>query len=208
MKKVIGVIIGFAFAVSALAQTAEEILSKMEEVFEQHENEGVAMDVDTKVPLIGTITLKTYTLGNKSRIEFKMLGNKLIIWDDCVTEYAYDSKHNEVSIAEGSGTNAEDTGDVEMFNGITDGYDVSIKKQTATAWYIQCKKSKNNPEEYAPKTMEVVVAKDTYYPISLSAKISGSTLTMRDLVFGVTDEDVTFDISKYPGAKVTDKRKK
>lgn len=207
MKKLLGVIIGFSLAVSGMAQTAQEILAKMEEVFNQHENEGVAMNVETKIPLAGTLKMKTYTLGDKSRFEFKVMGLGFVIWDDGITEYTYDSKNNEISIDHSSGTSPEDGGDVDMFSGITDGYDVSIKKQTADAWYIQCKKSKDNPEKDAPKTMDVVVAKGTYHPISLSTKMSGTSLVMKDLVFGVSEKDVTFDLGKYPGAKVVDKRK-
>lgn len=208
MKKILSVIAGFAFAVGALAQTAEEILAKMDEVFELHEEDGVSMVVETKIPILGTISAKTWVLGNKTRMETKMLGRQLMIWDDGVTEYTYDVKGKELTIADGSGEPAEDSGDLEMFSGIADGYDVSISKQTADAWYILCKKSKSNTEEGVPETMDLAVAKGTYHPISLSTKVEGVKMTMKDLVFGVKDEDVTFDIAKYPDAKITDKRKK
>ena len=93
-----------------------------------------------------------------------------------------------------------------MFTGVADDYDVSIKKETADTWVIQCKKSKNNKNKDDPKNMEIVVAKGTYYPISLSAKMSGVKVTMRDLSFDVTEEQVTFYPEKYASAKITDKR--
>ena len=93
-----------------------------------------------------------------------------------------------------------------MFNDITDGYEVSIKKETADAWHILCKKTKSNPDKDAPKTMELVVRKETYYPVSLNAKLSGLTMTMRDIAFGVTEKQVTFDPKDYPDAKIVDKR--
>ena len=95
-----------------------------------------------------------------------------------------------------------------MFKGVADGYDVSIKKETAEAWYIQCKKSKTNTNKEDPKNMEIVVAKGTYHPVSLSTKISGVSMTMKDLAFNVTEDQVTFDPKKYASAKVVDKRKK
>ena len=208
MKRLICIIIGFAFAVGALAQTAEEILAKMEEVFDRHEEDGVSMVVETKIPILGTISAKTWVLGNKTRMDTKMLGRQLMIWDDGVTEYTYDVKGKELTIADGSGEPAEDSGDLEMFSGIADGYDVSISKQTADAWYILCKKSKSNTEEGAPETMDLAVAKGTYHPISLSTKVEGVKMTMKDLKFGVSEEEVTFDISRYRGIKINDKRKK
>ena len=54
--------------------------------------------------------------------------------------------------------------------------------------------------------MNLVVAKGTYMPVSLSAKMSLVTVTLRDLSFDVTEEMVTFDPSKYPTATVIDKR--
>ena len=93
-----------------------------------------------------------------------------------------------------------------MFSGVADGYDVSIKKDTDRAWYIQCKKSKTNTNKDDPKNMEIVVAKGTYMPVSLSAKMSGVTMTMKDISYGVKEADVTFDISKFPNATVVDKR--
>ena len=55
--------------------------------------------------------------------------------------------------------------------------------------------------------MELVIAKDTYYPMSLSAKVDLVTVTMRNLKFNVTEEEVTFNKADYPGATIIDKRK-
>jgi outer membrane lipoprotein-sorting protein len=50
--------------------------------------------------------------------------------------------------------------------------------------------------------MDLVVSKKNYYPLSLKASMSGMTMTMRDISFDVTEADVTFDPSKYPGVKI------
>lgn len=205
MKKILTVLAAFLVAVAALAQNPEEILSRMEEEMGKHENEGIVMTVDLKIPLLGTHSTRTWVLGNKMRAEISLMGEKAITWSDGATEWTYDSKTREIRIETHSGKTS-DGGDAEMFNGIADGYDVSIKKETADAWYIQCKKSKSNKEKDDPKTMDVVVAKGTYHPVSLSAKGSGITLTMKEISFGVTETQVTFNPADFPDATIVDKR--
>ena len=207
MKKIFCIIACLALSVAAMAQTAEEILDKMDEVFSRYEKDGIAMAVQTKIPILGSITMKAWTLGQKSRMETRLMGANLIIWDDGETEWTYNAKDNKLTI-DSSTPSSEEDGDAEMFQDVTDGYDVSIKKETADAWYIQCKKSKTNTNKEDPKSMEIVVAKGTYHPVSLTTKMQGVTLIMKDLSFGVTEEQVTFDPKKYASAKVVDKRNK
>lgn len=208
MKRILTLFATLAVALSASAQTAEEIIARMEKAFDAQETNGLYMTIDIKMPLLGTMSTKAWSLGKKTRIEARMMGKLMITWTDGTTEWTYDEDKNELEIKDDTGTSSEDSGDAEMFSGITDGYDVSIKKETADAWTIQCKKSKNNKEKDDPKNMELVVAKGTYFPKSLSAKMSGVSMTMRDLSFDVTEEQVTFDPKKYPTAKVVDKRGK
>ena len=192
-------------ALSAMAQTPLEIVSRMEEEMNKHETDGLVMTVDVKIPIIGTMHTRTYALGDKMRIDAKMMGVDMITWSDGVTQWEYNGKTDEITISKDDGSSS-DGGDAEMFDNIIAGYDVILKKETADAWYITCKKSKTNTDKDAPKTMDLIVAKDTYYPVSLSAKASGVTMTMRDISFGVTEEQVTFDSRKYPRAKIIDKR--
>ena len=96
--------------------------------------------------------------------------------------------------------------DTEMFSGIAEGYDVSLSKETDKAWYFNCKKSKTNKDKDAPKSIDIVVAKGTYYPISLSAQLKGVSITMRNVTFGVSDKQVSFNANDYPNVKITDKR--
>jgi len=205
MKKFFCFLTCLALSVAAMAQTAEEILDKMGDIFSQKEQDGLVMTVQTKIPILGTMNMKVYSLDELSRMEATMMGANLIIWNDGVTEWTYNSKDNELEIANASPSSGED-GDADMFKDVADGYDVSIKKETAESWYIHCKKSKTNPNKDDPKSMDIVVAKGTYYPISLSTKINGVTMTMKDISFGVTKDQVTFDPNKYASAKVVDKR--
>ena len=204
VKRFLTVTALFFLAWAAAAQTPEDILSHMEEVFDKHESEGLVMTMDVKIPILGTTSSQVYALGDKMRAEVSMMGVAIIIWSDGVTEWEYNSKNNEVEIKKDKGSS--ENGDAELFGEISDGYDVSIKKETADAWHLICRKSKTNTDKDAPKTIDLVVAKETYMPLSLSAKVSGFTMTMRDIRFGVTEEQVTFNAADYPGVKIIDKR--
>ena len=195
---------------SAFAQTAPEIVSRMEqEVTKQKEN-GMALMMDFKIPILGTFTTKASMLGNKVCIEALMKEYRVVSWGDGETTWVYDSRKGTVEIKKGEPVpSSATTGkgkEAEMFTGITDGFDVSISKETADAWYILCRKSRTNKEKDDPKTMDLVVAKKTFYPLSLSAKMAGVTLTMHDVVFGVSEKQVTFDPADYPDATIEDKR--
>lgn len=208
MKKIFSVILGCLLATAAFGQTAEEIVARMDEVMGQHsESEGLIMTMDMKLPIIGTISTTAYTLGNKIRMEANTGDGNIISWMNEDTSWTYDVDKNEIEIENRKSSSSEAEDNAKMLTGITEGYSVSIKRQTADAWYINCKKLKTNKEKDDPKTMELVVAKDTYRPISLSATLSLVTVTIRNLNFGVTESQVTFDPSQYPGARIIDKRK-
>ena len=205
MKKLISIISFVVMASFAVAQTPQEIISRMEAELDKHENEGIVMTIDVKIPIVGSMSTRSYTLGDKTRIEATMMGEDIITWTDESTSWTYNSKKNEVEIAKLK-SSAEPDGDMEMFSGVTDGYDVSIDKETATAWTIRCKRSKSNKDKDAPKKMELVVAKGSYMPVSLKTKVSGVTITMRNISFGVTEKQVTFNANDYPGVTIEDKR--
>ena len=202
MKKlVLAFMAVWAAVVAAVAQTPKEIVDRMEAEMNSHAGEGIAMTVDIKIPILGTATSRSYVYGSKLRVEMKMMSVQVVTWSDGETSWTYVSKDNSLTI-QSAGHKKANTGDTELFMGITDGYDVSMKKETADAWHLLCKKSKGNKDEDDPKTMDLVVSKKNYYPLSLKASMSGMTMTMRDLSFDVTEADVTFDIAKYPGVKI------
>ncbi len=208
MKKLLSIIAFIAFAGVAIAQTPEEIISRMEAEMAKHdEKEGLAMTMDMKIPILGTFSSRTYTLGDKYRIEITEDGKQSITWSDGQTDWNYDSEKNEIEIKKHEVKEKTETeGDAKMFSGITDGYDVKLDKETSDSWQFLCKRSKSNPDKDAPKKMTLIVAKGTYMPISLSAKVSAITITMRDLSYGVTEEQVTFNPKNYPTATIVDKR--
>lgn len=209
MKKLIAIISFIALATAAMAQTAEEIITRMEAEMSKHdESEGTAMTMDMKIIFVGTISSRNYVLGDKMRIEaINDDGKNFVTWSDGKTEWVYDSEKNEIEIKNAKPKEKSETkGDTKLFQDITDGYEVKIDKETATEWHIRCKRSKSNPDKDAPKRMDLVVAKGTYWPVSLSTSVTAATVTMRDFSFGVTEEQVTFNPNEFPNATIVDKR--
>lgn len=208
MKKLIAIISFIALATAAMAQTAEEIVSRMDAEMSKHdESEGFAMTMDVKIFIIGTISSRSYVLGDKMRVEANRDDNTFVTWSDGTTDWNYDSNKNEIEITNAKPREKSETdGDTKLFKGITDGYDIKIDKETATEWHIRCKRSRSNPDKDAPKRMDLVVSKGTYWPVSLSTSMAGASVTMREISFGVTEKQVTFDAKQYPGATIVDKR--
>ena len=209
MKKLIAIISFIALATNAMAQTAEEIITRMEAEMSKHdESEGTAMTMDMKIIFVGTISSRNYVLGDKMRIEaINDDGKNFVTWSDGKTEWVYDSEKNEIEIKNAKPKEKSETkGDTKLFQDITDGYEVKIDKETATEWHIRCKRSKSNPDKDAPKRMDLVVAKGTYWPVSLSTSVTAATVTLRDISFGVTEEQVTFNPKEFPNANIIDKR--
>lgn len=208
MKRFFALLTACVLAVAAYAQTAEEIVAKMDAAMEQVSAEnGFRMTMDIKIPILGTMSSDAWSLGDKMRLEANMMGKKLVTWQDGQTEWTYDAGENTITIENQDKTKKSDEQEnMKMFQSATEGYDVSIAKETSSAWTIKCKKNRFNTNKDDPKNMEIVIAKDTYYPMSLSAKVDLVTVTMRNLKFNVTEEEVTFNKADYPGATIIDKR--
>lgn len=208
MKKLFATLFAIvAFVAVAIAQTPQEIVSRMETEMGKLEKQGVVMMADAKIPIFGTMTTKTYTLGNKSRSEGAMLGVEIVTWSDGETIWEYNVNENQVQIENVKlNTKSDSKGDLGLFSGLTEGYEVSIDKETATEWNLLCKKSKSNTDKDAPQKIELVIAKDTYVPVTLITKVEGIKITMYDITFGVTEEEVTFNADNFPGVTVVDKR--
>lgn len=208
MKRLLAIISFIALATTAMAQTAEEIVSRMNaEISKHNESEGFAITMDMKIILVGTISSRSYILGDKMRIEANKDGKDFITWSDGKTEWSYDSETNEIEIKNAKPKEKSDKdSNTKMFKDVTEGYDVRIDKETATEWHIRCKRSKSNPDKDAPKRMDLVVAKGTYWPVSLTTSVTAASVTMRDISFGVTESQVTFNEKDYPGVKIVDKR--
>ena len=192
----------------AWAQTPEEILAKMSEVMDEKEKDGMAMTMDMKIPIMGTMSMRMYTLGKKSKMETTLKGHLVIMWDDgkAIRTYA----DNQITVEDstsGGDSSSEADENLGLAKSVTEGYDVKLVKETADAWYFACKKQKTNKEKDAPKNIDLSVWKDSYCLREMNTSMKGVKLTLRDVTYNITEEDVTFDESRFPDAEVVDKRK-
>ena len=209
MKKILCILVTLVLSsVSVFAQTPEEIIAQMDQVMEKHEaKDGFAMVMEMKIPILGSFASAVKSWGDKMRMEIDVKGEQMITYIDGDTEWDYNVKEKVIKIKKRDVTKkSKEEENMKMFQSATEGYDVSISKETDKAWFLRCKKNRSNTNKDDPKNMDLVIAKGTYMPISLSAKVSGITITMRDLDFNVTEKDVTFNQADYPGVKVVDER--
>lgn len=210
MRKILCTVCALVWAMSLFAQTGLEILNRMNERINSHESDGVGMYIDIKIPVLGTVTTKTMHLGNNTRMEIEVSGEKIITFLEDTIQWVYIPGANEASIlgsSQKSNNPAADSGmDIGLFDDVADGYDISIKSENLVKWELACKKKRSNPDKDAPKNITIEVRKETYHPLSFSSKMMGLTFTMRDFTFGVTEDQVTFNPDNYPGIKITDKR--
>ena len=190
------------------AQSAEEILAKMDKEMERADTEGCYFVMELKVPIIGSLPAEVYILNNKLRVQTSVGGNYVIEWKDGTTQWEYESDKNQVTVKQDKklATDSDADDKLGLFDTATEGYDLKIDKETNKAWNILCTKSKSNKNKDDPKKMELVVAKGSYIPISLKTTINGVTITLRDVRIGVKEAEVTFDEKDYPGVKIIDKR--
>lgn len=195
------------FALAALAQTPQEILGKMGEVMNVDPSVGVALTTDVKIPILGKVSTRVYTLGEKSRMDMNIKGKKVVTWIDGVTTYVFDG--SEITIEDWKeGKGSESKGNLELAENITSGYDVQLQEETDKYWEFRCVKRRDNPDKDAPRKMTVSVWKESYKLRALTATVKGIAVTMRNVSFGVKEKDVTFDPSQYPDVKIVDKRGK
>ncbi len=206
MKKVFMMAVAAMMSVITLfAQSTEEIISRMDAEFEKHRNEGLVMTMDMKIILVGNISTQIMSLGDKYC--GRVADASTVIWGDGETTWTYNAEKNELTIENASKNSGVESNADDMFSGITKGYDVKLQSETDKAWHFKCKKSKGNKDKNDPKKMDLIVEKGTYYPIGLSTKAAIASISIHDVSFGVTEDQVTFDPAAYPNAKVIDKRK-
>jgi len=194
------------------AQTPEQVVERMITELNKGDSLGMTFDLVMSIPILGTFRSTNSVLGDKMRLEVSEKDKRSISWDDGTTNWEYDSEKNEVEITkskhEGEDKESkEEKGDMELFQGLTEGYDLSFEKKTDDkVWYILCKKSKSNKDKDDPKQMNVAVAKADYSCIYLKTKMKGVTVSMENFKIGLTEQQVTFNPAEFPGVKIVDKR--
>ncbi|MBO6081409.1 MAG: hypothetical protein J6P46_00085 [Bacteroidales bacterium] len=208
MKRILICIAALLASVAiSFAQTPEEIIERMDSEMKKADEMGLSITMDLTIPIIGKTSAAMRVRGDKIRTEMSIKDVKETLWMDKTTMWTYSSTSNEVVIEsrKNDSKNSQEE-NIEMFSGITEGYDVKLEKETADTWQFRCDKSKSNTNKDDPKKMTLIVSKKDYMPISLSTKVKGITVTMRDAKLGVSESEVTFNASSLPGVTITDKR--
>ena len=211
MKR-IALIICFVVAMIApanlLAQTPEEVVERMTAELNKGDSLGMSFDFVMSIPILGEFRSTNYTLGDKLKMELYNDGKKNISWSDGVTDWDYDAETNEVKITNAKPKeNKENSGNVGLVKGATEGYDLSFDKKTDDkVWYILCKKNKSNKDKDDPNRMNIAVSKADYSCIYLKTKAHGIGISMENFKIGVTDKQVTFNPADFPNAKIIDER--
>ena len=123
MKRILAFLTAFVLAVAAYAQTAEEIVAKMDAAMEQVSAEnGFRMTMDIKIPILGTMSSDAWSLGDKMRMEASMMGKNLVTWQDGETEWTYDADENTITIENQDKTKKSDEKEnMKMFQSATEG---------------------------------------------------------------------------------------
>lgn len=207
MKKILFLLLPALLAAATLsAQTPEEIIARVDQETARFDAEGCSMVMELKFPIIGAVATTIYTRGDKYKMIMSIKGDTSISWSDGVTDWDYESSKNTVTIKPHKADGNSEADNAKMMEGITEGYDVRLKKETADTWQFRCTKSKTNTNKDDPKNMDLVVSKATYLPVSLTARAGGLAITMRDVSIGVSEQEVTFDASQYATAKIIDER--
>ena len=208
-------ILCFAFALvcttAICAQTGLEIMNRMNQRLLDRKSEGIGVSVDVKIPILGTVTTKTYSLGKKRRLEVESSKINTITFIDDTLQWTYIPGSTEVALTNistgrdnGSNGPGMDTG---MFDDIPEGYDITIKSENSVKWELLCKKKKSNKDDDYPKNITIEVRKGTYEPISMNTKMMGINCSMHHFIYGVSENMVTFNPNNYPGVKISDQRK-
>ena len=211
MKRILCFAFALVCATAIYAQTGLEIMNRMNQRLLDRKSEGIGVSVDVKIPILGTVTTKTYSLGKKRRLEVESSKINTITFIDDTLQWTYIPGSTEVALTNistgrdnGSNGPGMDTG---MFDDIPEGYDITIKSENSVKWELLCKKKKSNKDDDYPKNITIEVRKGTYEPISMNTKMMGINCSMHHFIYGVSENMVTFNPNNYPGVKISDQRK-
>ena len=98
MRRLVSVLAAIALSIVAFGQSAEEVVQRMEKAMAGHEAEGAVVGMDMKIPIIGTVTTKTWIVGDKMRTEGGAAGVKFTSWQDETTIWTLTEKDGKRSM--------------------------------------------------------------------------------------------------------------
>ena len=160
MKRFLSFAIAFLSATITFAQTGAEIVDRMNQRLSDRKADGIAMSVDVKIPIVGTVTTKTYSLGKKTRLEIESSKINTITFIDDTLQWTYVPGSSEVLLTNIRPGNANASGnpgmDAGMFDDIPEGYDITIKSQNSVKWELQCKRKKSNKDDVTSEILSKI----------------------------------------------------
>ena len=81
MKRVLIIVLAFVtFALPAVAQSAKEIVDRMNQELNKGDEQGTAMTMDMTFPILGQFSTSIKSLGKMSRADMDVKGEKGIVW--------------------------------------------------------------------------------------------------------------------------------
>ena len=186
------------------AQEPQEVVSRMEQLLDSRKAEGMVMEITMSVPVVGSTTMKVSTLGEKSKTEVRVNEREVTSWSDKKTVWSYEAKADELVIRDGA---AGTDGKTAFLQSLTDTHSFQLKGSTAEAWCIECKRLKSVKDKDIPRQLTLWVDRKTYMPLSVKTSLSGVKMTIENISFGCSEEEVTFDPARFEGVKYLDLRK-
>lgn len=216
MKKILCTVITLVCAMTAFAQSARQIVSKMNEYLKISNTQGMYCTLYHVIPRAENPgSHNIYLLNNKYG---QAAENNRVICDG-QTQWDYLPLENEIDIEKYQDSNiTPEKVIVDEVVNIFDNYRFRIADETADNWIIRCiRKNKKNGKPYL-KELLLVIEKDTYYPLGVIQKTDflvysnegdymGKLMyAISDFGFGVSEQQVSFDLTDYPGVAINDRR--
>lgn len=204
---------------TVFAQTADEIVSQMEQFVNSHQQEGISFSIDKEMVYVDSYnTASRETDVKRSKLSsgsISLFENKMRVDSDNGTEFVnldinrkwfVSSSNNEVMFdvtSQGDNSRMEEYGKGLLF--IRPAYRFSIKEETDDTWTVYGKRKAFTRFSDAEKEIVLTVRKDTYQPVSVTLydDMDGKPFdvteitTKENIKFGVTDNYVTFNAADY-----------
>ena len=120
----------FFGGISLSAQTPEEIVRKMSEQLDRADAEGIVMDLNMKMPVVGSFTTHNLVRGDRMKSTVTGKGKRVIMWYDGTTNWVYDEQAGEITVSPQKQSDSQkDNSDMKAFESITNGYDLVRRKR-------------------------------------------------------------------------------
>ena len=219
MKKSFFTVLSLVCSMTVFSQTANEIVSQMEEYVNTHQQDGISFAIDKELMYVDSYSTSnnqvTVKRSNLSSGSIFIHDNKMRVDSDNGTEYIdfdINRKWFVSSINKEVQFDIANHGDNSRMNDYYNGlhiirpaYRFTIKNETDDTWTIYGKRKMFTRFNWVEKEILLTVRKDTYQPVSVTLYdvMDGKPFdvtevtTKKEISFGVTDNQVTFNAADH-----------